>query len=222
MEALQFVSHKCTACILRSHDPASPASQPSMSNSSKKKLNPSSLSLSPTTTTCPRHCNIPNLHGLIQSKKATLVLIWSAIIHFFYIRYIATPSPSNEDYKYYPLIGGLLLGLLLILYPFSGWIADVYLTRYWTMFIGQWIVAVGSLLTTLLRFLAPQVELVGLFVAATGQALFEVNAIQFGLDQLQTHSTDNHRYYIYWYYWTMELGHFLFGGFACTGMRTSD
>ena len=77
-------------------------------------------------------------------------------------------------------------------------------------------------MTTLVRFIYPQLELLGLILVAVGQALFEVNAIQFSLDQLQTYSTENHRSFIYWYYWTMELGHFLYGLTVCGGRAHKD
>uniref|UniRef100_A0A1X7U8M9 Major facilitator superfamily associated domain-containing protein n=2 Tax=Amphimedon queenslandica TaxID=400682 RepID=A0A1X7U8M9_AMPQE len=187
---------------------------------SKQVKTDSTLSLSPSSpqnSKCPPTCSMPKIYGIVESKKATLVLIWSAIIHFFYILYLV--NPSDEKYT----IAGALFGFLLILYPLSGWIADAFLTRFWTMFIGQLLVIVGSFVTTLLRFYtSASVQLIGLMISASGQALFEVNAIQFGLDQLQTHSTDNYRYYVYWYYWTMELGHFLYGTFVCIGRGYAD
>ena len=180
---------------------------------SKQIKTSSTISLSsPPASVCPSSCSIPKIHGVLESKKATLVLIWSAIIHLFYILYLVNPS----DKKY--TIAGAIFGFLLILYPLSGWIADAFLTRFWTMFIGQILVIIGSFLTTILRFYtSASVQLIGLVISASGQALFEVNAIQFGLDQMQIYSTDNYRYYVYWYYWTMELGHFLYGTFVCIG-----
>ena len=158
---------------------------------------------------------IPHYHGIIQSKKATLVLLWSTAIHWFYILFIVSPL----DIKYAHVASNAIFGVLLMLYPLSGWLADVYLTRYRTMYIGLWLVAVGAVITTVVRYTYPQLELLGFIVVAIGQALFEINAIQFGLDQLQTYSTDNHQAFIYWFYFTMEIGHFVYGMCLC-GVRT--
>jgi peptide/histidine transporter 3/4 len=169
---------------------------------------------------CIRSCSnwcreLPYHPGLLRSKKAILVLVWSLGIHLLYILFIV--NPAELEYSY--IISGLIYGILLVFYPLSGWIADVYITRFRAMFIGLWAVVVGSFIATIMRFIWSPIELVGLSIVAIGQALFEVNAIQFGLDQLQTYSTNHHQAYIYWFYWTMNFGHFFYGIPYC-GFRT--
>lgn len=169
-------------------------------------------------STCMENCHSPVIRGVVRSKKATLVLLWSTAIHFYYI--LSFVNPFNVPYVH--IYTTVIFGVLLLLYPLSGWLADVYLTRYRAMFIGLCFVITGSCISTIVRFPYHQIELLGFIIAAIGQAFFEVNAIQFGLDQLETYSTENHKAFIYWFYWTIEIGHFLYGITVCSARQFYD
>ena len=120
----------------------------------------------------------------------------------------------------------VILGLLFLSYPLLGYIADVCLTRYRTLkcsFIFLIVeCTIGLLLSLVLIFTSltkifvgkislfsegniyikvilalPQIALI-----TTGVGLFEANALQFGLDQLQEAPTPKLIAFIHWYYWT--------------------
>ena len=113
------------------------------------------------------------------------------------------------------LYTGLILGFLFLLYPLSGWLADVYLSRIKTMVGGTAVIVVADIVTALLVYIYPDAFLAGLVITGVGHTLFDVNAILFGLDQLESYSTENHQVFIYWYYWATQLGHFLYGLVLC-------
>lgn len=119
------------------------------------------------------------------------------------------------------LYTGLIVGFLFLLYPVSGWLADVYLSRIKTMVSGMAMIVLGDVLSLVLVFTYPDALLAGFVIIIVGHTFFEVNAILFGLDQLQTYSTENHQAFVYWYYWTTQVGHFLYGLSLCAGYETS-
>ena len=115
-------------------------------------------------------------------------------------------------------------GLLFLLYPVMGHLADVYLTRYrslkWSfgilVFVGCsfsvyfgidlmlssiWYINVlrQPVLLTVLSMLYSFLYIVGL-------GLFQANAIQFGLDQLLEAPTSKLIAFIHWYYWAQNVG----------------
>lgn len=151
------------------------------------------------------------MYGILQSKKATVVLLWSALIHIYYIFFFI----NTHTIKHGEAIRDIISGVFLLLYPISGWLADVYITRYKAMFSGTVCAIIGTMISIIITFTKPQLLLIGFVIATIGHTFFEVNAILFGLDQLQMYSTDNQRSFIYWFYWTMEFGRFLYGICVC-------
>ena len=113
-------------------------------------------------------------------------------------------------------------GLMFLLYPLIGHLTDVYLTRYrslkWSF--GIFILA-GSVVTVYegFAFAASKIWNYGLFnsqanvvvvsitllVYVIGLALFQSNAIQFGLDQLLEAPTPKLISFIHWYYWAQNV-----------------
>ena len=118
-------------------------------------------------------------------------------------------------------------GLMFLLYPLVGHLTDVYLTRYrslkWSF--GIFILA-GSVVTVyegfafaaskiwnygLLNSQANAVAVsITLLVYVIGLALFQANAIQFGLDQLLEAPTPKLIAFIHWYYWAQNVGSLTF------------
>ena len=114
-------------------------------------------------------------------------------------------------------------GLLFLVYPLLGHLADVYLTRYRTLKCGIIAIVVGLLwffvilLTpTLLHdvfdtpfpqnhWLTAVIAVPGVITAILGLGLFEANAIQFGLDQLLEATTPKLISFIHWYYWSQNV-----------------
>ena len=133
-------------------------------------------------------------------------------------RYLLSMTPISARIP--SLVGQ---GVLLLVYPLLGHLADVYLTRYRVL--------KSSLITlTIISFaafvyfgidtaaiIAGKIEIfhhmqTGIFIAigfATyiiGLGLFEANIIQFGLDQLLEAPTSKLIAFIHWYYWSQSVG----------------
>ena len=117
------------------------------------------------------------------------------------------------------------LGLLFLLYPLVGHLTDVYLTRYrslkWSFAIliltaCMCAIFVGILIAISIieKFHVFQPSHAYLYVMAlvifivytVGLALFQANAIQFGLDQLLEAPTLKLIAFIHWYYWAQNVG----------------
>ena len=123
----------------------------------------------------------------------------------------------------------IILGLLFLLYPLVGHLTDVYLTRYrslkwsfafliFTACLGTIYVGVLIAISIIGKFHVFQpshaylyvVAFVILIVYTIGLALFQANAIQFGLDQLLEAPTPKLISFIYWYYWAHNVGRLTF------------
>ena len=133
---------------------------------------------------------------------------------------------SNTTQKRYifsltPYFGILIVvcsqGLLFLLYPLLGHLADVYLTRHRTLKCGLVILVTGGVgeviyfvITAVLKPLTVIYEaMLALFlvvILVVGAGLFEANAIQFGLDQLLEAPTPKLITFIHWYYWSQNIG----------------
>ena len=123
-----------------------------------------------------------------------------------------------------------LLGITFLSYPLLGYIADVCLTRYRTLKCSFIFLIVGCTVTLLLFLLLISANLTEMLekrsifndnkgsliseiilgipliaLITTGVGLFEANALQFGLDQLQEAPTPKLIAFIHWYYWTHNV-----------------
>eukprot|EP00731_Ephydatia_muelleri_P038662 Em0851g1a len=167
------------------------------------------------------------------SKGAFLVLVWCALLHTFNVFVsLNMVTTTNVIYQrlYEPSEYGYLAAAVsqsvgYLLYPLAGLLAELRWTRYRTMMCGTALVATGSIVlipATLLfpnKWTADPAEVtaqseqsagpmtVGLLLFQCGMAMFEANAIQFGLDQLAFESTLTLCSFIHWYYWS---AHFYF------------
>ena len=115
-----------------------------------------------------------------------------------------------------------LQGLIFLVYPLLGHLADVYLTRYRMLKCGLVILTTGWLWIMLisianiilsefkLNFLQQKgvaTVLIPEFILVTvGLGVFKANAIQFGLDQLLEAPTPKLISFIHWYYWSQNVG----------------
>ena len=112
-----------------------------------------------------------------------------------------------------------LQGLTYLVYPLLGHLADVYLTRYRMLKCGIILLTVadvGVLIYTIYESTTAYETLVNkilritfvlpsIVIVTIGVALFEANAIQFGLDQLLEASTPKLISFIHWYYWSQNV-----------------
>ena len=113
------------------------------------------------------------------------------------------------------------IGLLFLLYPLMGHLADVYVTRYRSLkcsfgilifaaclsiFFGGIGVALSCIWNLLVQHSEGDVFVfIVLVVYFVGLALFQANAIQFGLDQLLEAPTSKLIAFIHWYYWAQNV-----------------
>ena len=114
-------------------------------------------------------------------------------------------------------------GVLLLVYPLLGHLADVYLTRYRALksslimltiigFAGIVYLVIDTVLsitgsTNIFHYMDTGIFLVtGLAIYIIGLGLFEANIIQFGLDQLLEAPTPKLIAFIHWYYWAQSVG----------------
>ena len=154
----------------------------------------------------------------MKLRGSLLVIICCLVVEFCNINqkeYMLFALVLSRRISY--LIG---IGLLFLLYPLVGHLTDVYLTRYrslkWSFGI---LILVACLIivflvliisTSILKnFRNHQTEIcfIILFFAYTvGLALFQANAIQFGLDQLLEAPTPKLIAFIHWYYWAQNVG----------------
>ena len=122
-------------------------------------------------------------------------------------------------------IGGYgLLGLMQVLYPIGGLIADVRYGRYKVIklsLINNWL---GAVITTVIGVIfinnrnstslkvAEQVACIAFVVLyILGFGGFQSNAVQFGLDQLQDASSEELSMFLHWFVWTGQIGELIPG-----------
>ena len=108
-------------------------------------------------------------------------------------------------------------GLMFLIYPLLGHLADVYLTRYRTLKCGAGIIVTAGIIFISWFAIIHSHIVVGkdgkyavgclIIIGITiGIGLFEANAIQLGLDQLLEAPTSKLIAFIHWYYWSQNVG----------------
>ena len=130
-------------------------------------------------------------------------------------------------------------GVLLLVYPLLGYLADVCLNRYRIINLSFLFLICGgtvSLVSLAVEFvwsmisgfdlaLPPYcysllVPGIGGLILVVGIGLYEANIIQFGLDQLLEAPTPKLITFIHWYYWAQSVGS-LIGFYVVTGFVIS-
>ena len=170
----------------------------------------------------------------MKLRGSLLVIVCCLVVEF-----------CNINQKEYMLYGSLLpsrlslfaeVGLLFLLYPLVGHLTDVYLTRYrslkWSfgfiMFLSYIIITYVGIFIVVLRVWKFEIThrgQINIFIILIciiyriGLALFQANAIQFGLDQLLEAPTPKLISFIHWYYWAQNVGSLaLFYVFSSIGL----
>ena len=171
------------------------------------------------------------LHGCLIVIVCCLGLAFSNIIKKRYL--LTTITLSGRI----PTIVGQ--GVLLLVYPLLGHLADVYFTRYRVLktsliiltiisFAGlvyEGIDAAASILETIKTFHHMPTGLLKATVFTVyiiGLGLFKANIIQFGLDQLLEAPTTKLIAFINWFYWSQSAGglalFYVYEGYQVTHM----
>ena len=106
-------------------------------------------------------------------------------------------------------------GIMYLLYPLCGWIADVYLSNFKAIkfsFFAALISSVMTYLTSLYALFYPSTHasvviftLIAALFGMLGLGLYEANAIQFALNQMVEASSEQLSSFIYWYIWCANV-----------------
>ena len=158
------------------------------------------------------------------------ILLWSFMLKAGYssIVYgsavIAFNSLVNSDFGVVVTswIGGYgLIGLIFMLYPIGGLIADLRYGRYKVIklsLINNWfgaiIVSVLGILVSVelyreshpLRLAYTVAGFLFMMLFVLGIGVFQSNAVQFGLDQLLDASSEELSLFLHWFVWTEHIG----------------
>ena len=119
------------------------------------------------------------------------------------------------------------VGLLYLLYPVYGLIAEVYVSNYRIIRVSFGVLLLSSL-ATLVTDVLYSVEYNGHNTCGTisvitafllgimGLGMYESNAIQFGMDQMIEASSEQLSSYIHWYFWCAHIGPLLVFFVSCS------
>ncbi len=178
------------------------------------------------------HCGNSNLRQKLASaswfsKGIILILIWNlavAIIHGivkFAMLEVAIRQPqlsfSSAVYLCCGMLGTIAFGHMVV-YPFSGILADVRCGRYKVIFLSLSFVTLSFLLQCIagILFFMNKLDILTAFASGTGVIIvllgssgFRANALQFGLDQLLDSPSKTLSYFIWVYVWTANFGEML-------------
>ena len=169
----------------------------------------------------------------LPSTSAVLLLFWSLLVGAIYMSGKAganfTAHQLGEYHIFFHGIGVLLTSLVFlfvfILYPFAGFLADVYCGRYKVIVVSLCLLVCGMafMLLDSIFLLTKYVEYplqshhqnaglffstaaVGLLLLITGLAGYEANFIQFGIDQLTEAPNEYLGLFVHWVEWFTMVG----------------
>ena len=157
-------------------------------------------------------------HFLAGHWQVLYILFWSTLVTFF------THLKAQNDFDATKLQGTLWLvatviaGMVLLLYPVLGWMADVHLTRYGAVGASMYLTLIGMILALGLSIVIIAKPIIMFYVvfwipagiaigtSLLGNGLFQTSAIQFGIDQMVEAPSEQLSSFIYWYYWASRVG----------------
>ncbi len=165
----------------------------------------------------PKRCCHPLHIRKVRSKGAVVVLVWiyflmlSSINPMYGVEAKITVQGSSVQIL---AISGIVICLIG---PLAGLVATVHCGRYRVVSRSLWIIWIGNIATVpilILQRLYPAVQDVlvdsGIALAATvhffGVAVFFVNCVPFGLDQMPDASGEEIKAFIHWFVWVVLAG----------------
>ena len=156
---------------------------------------------------CYQHYLKPPFYNMrkVKNKGAIVVILWSYLVTsvYYYGRHAAVRQSSNGVYF-------VILTAMGLSIPLAGWLADVCFGRYKVLSCSLWIIWISSMLSTMVLVVTDIVPfrhsnilvLALLIPEGIGYGIFQVNIIQFGIDQLTDASTTQFKSFVAWYSWT--------------------
>ena len=186
-------------------------------------------------------CNV-----CVKSKAAILILVWSVVIGAVYLgllsgfgvlgfvlqnqdHYLHVHMPSSVKFVvpvYTVLAAYAFLALILLLYPISGYIADIHCGRYKAVTISFLLIWVAMLFLSAAGFIGmianfpdkPGLKLaiplifcvlLSLLLIIVSLACYQSNIVQLGMDQLLEASSEKLALFLHWLMWAYNLGSLL-------------
>ena len=158
-------------------------------------------------------------------KGCVVIVICSILVQFFDLRkqylYSELVTPSR-------IAVSISQGLVFLVYPLLGYLADVCLTRYriikWSFLVNLSGGIICLLCLLVAVFMAAMLDLklsfppcsffaifpfVSMLISAVGIGMYEANILQFRLDQLLEAPTPKLITFIHWCYWGQSVGHLI-------------
>ena len=178
-------------------------------------------------------CNV-----CVKSKAAMLILVWSIMVGGFYLGLLISfwgfglfwQNYSRQHHNFtatvnlviYTLLAAYaFLALLLLLYPISGYLADIYCGRYkavtlsvvflWVAMVFLSVAAVMGIIKKFVKFEDLKIPfglftVIGLILIIIGLAGYQANIVQLGLDQLLEAPSEKLGLFVHWLMWAYNLG----------------
>ena len=150
---------------------------------------------------------------MLSSYRITLVSC--LVIHFQVFNSLSLMILNQPAF----LCCNIIFGLSYLLYPFCGWITEVYVCNFrmirWSfviMLISIILAAIpasneikqhGAGSMTVLGITTGSLSII---VFTAGLSMYEANAIQFGMDQMMEASSEQLSSFIHWYFWCAHVG----------------
>ena len=200
-------------------------------------------------------CILPR-HLCLPSKAAVFIVVWSALVgavgtlvlDFSIALGVYGKNFKFNGHKYHfnmflnVFIPYACVALVLLVYPFSGLVADVCCGRYKTV-VASMSTLLGSVgcfafagilfmicidhlkeiphrLRTFGEYSLALIVVVAFLLFIIGQAGFQANFIQLGLDQLHEASSEYLGLFVHWAIWAGNIAtpflHLIFATYACT------
>lgn len=168
-------------------------------------------------------CGINSTGGLVVvlwSIVANQLTLYSCALYLFPYG-VGENDPGKEFWFKIALLIVQIFGFLI--YPISGLLADIYWTRYYTMYSGLVLSFFGTLFLTVATYTQNFVigenshilyswpfliffNVLPLGIIQLGVALFSSNAVQFATDQMTTASSTELSSLVHWYFAAIFFG----------------
>ena len=123
---------------------------------------------------------------------------------------IIEASLASIPYSSIATTGDIVLITMFFFYPVFGMVADMWCGRLMITIIGTWITWAGAVSVAIYiactEYSTSALAIIILWsVQLVGAGIFQANALQFGLDQLQDASSEQHSSFVYWFIWSQEI-----------------
>ena len=185
-----------------------------------------------------RHLSCLSCNICVNSKASLLILVWSVLVGFIYLTLVTVITVVGfvlrNNLKHYNTsinlavlsftAGYAFLALVLLLYPVSGYVADIYYGRYKIVTFSLILIWLATILLSAAVIIGYRVKFdhfgklgvpTGIFAVLTvilmivGLACYQANIIQLGLDQLLEAPSEKLGLFIHWIMWSYTLGNFI-------------